>query len=30
VIFLTGSGRFAGLDRIVHLLFTNRARLATA
>src|SRR5262249_4149919 len=30
VIFLTGSGRFAGLDRIVHLLFARRPRLATA
>jgi thiosulfate dehydrogenase [quinone] large subunit len=30
VIFFTGSGRFAGLDRIVHGLFTRRPRLATA
>ena len=30
VILVTGSGRFAGLDRIVHLLFTRRAKLATA
>jgi len=30
VIFLTGSGRFAGLDRFVHLLFARRPRLATA
>jgi thiosulfate dehydrogenase (quinone) large subunit len=28
VIFLTGSGRFAGLDRILHLLFSRRPRLA--
>jgi thiosulfate dehydrogenase [quinone] large subunit len=30
VIFATGSGRFAGLDRILHLLFARRPRLATA
>ncbi|MGE5813202.1 MAG: TQO small subunit DoxD, partial [Acidobacteriota bacterium] len=30
VIFLTGSGRFAGLDRILHALFSRRLRLATA
>ena len=30
VILLTGSGRFAGLDRIVHGLFRRRPRLATA
>jgi thiosulfate dehydrogenase [quinone] large subunit len=30
VIFLTGSGRFAGLDRIVHGLFARRPRLAAA
>jgi thiosulfate dehydrogenase [quinone] large subunit len=30
VIMLTGSGRFAGLDRIVHGLFARRPRLATA
>ena len=30
VILLTGSGRFAGLDRIVHLLFARRHRLAVA
>ena len=30
VIFLTGSGRFAGLDRFVHLLFARRPRLAPA
>jgi thiosulfate dehydrogenase (quinone) large subunit len=33
VILATGSGRFAGLDRILHVLFTRRAqraRLATA
>ena len=30
VIFATGSGRFAGLDRILHGLFTRRPRLATA
>lgn len=30
VILLTGSGRFAGLDRIVHVLFTRRPRLAAA
>jgi thiosulfate dehydrogenase [quinone] large subunit len=30
VIFLTGSGRFAGLDRILHGLFARRPRLAAA
>jgi thiosulfate dehydrogenase [quinone] large subunit len=30
VIFATGSGRFAGLDRIVHGLFARRPPLATA
>jgi thiosulfate dehydrogenase (quinone) large subunit len=30
VILVTGSGRYAGLDRFVHLLFTRRLRLATA
>jgi thiosulfate dehydrogenase [quinone] large subunit len=30
VIFLTGSGRFAGLDRIVHALVDRRPRLAAA
>jgi thiosulfate dehydrogenase [quinone] large subunit len=30
VILLTGSGRFAGLDRLVHLLFARRPRLAAA
>jgi len=30
VIFLTGSGKFAGLDRLVHLAFARRPRLATA
>jgi thiosulfate dehydrogenase (quinone) large subunit len=30
VIFTTGSGRFAGLDRILHGLFGRRPRLATA
>ena len=30
VILVTGSGRFAGLDRILHLLFARRPRLATA
>ena len=30
VIFATGSGRFAGLDRILHGLFARRPRLATA
>ena len=30
VIFATGSGRFAGLDRILHALFTRRPRLAAA
>ena len=28
VILLTGSGRFAGFDRILHVLFTRRPRLA--
>ncbi len=28
VIFVTGSGRFAGLDRILHGLFARRPRLA--
>jgi thiosulfate dehydrogenase (quinone) large subunit len=28
VIFFTGSGRFAGLDRLLHLLFARRPRLA--
>jgi thiosulfate dehydrogenase [quinone] large subunit len=28
VIFLTGSGRFAGFDRILHNLFARRARRA--
>jgi thiosulfate dehydrogenase [quinone] large subunit len=28
VIFLTGSGRFAGVDRIVHGLFVRRPRLS--
>jgi len=27
---VTGSGRFAGLDRILHGLFGRRPRLATA
>jgi thiosulfate dehydrogenase (quinone) large subunit len=30
VIFTTGSGRFAGIDRIVHLVFARRPKLATA
>lgn len=30
VIFATGSGRFAGLDRIVHGLLARRPRLAAA
>ncbi|MBK5295680.1 MAG: DoxX family protein, partial [Vicinamibacteria bacterium] len=30
VIFATGSGRFAGLDRIVHGLLARRPRLAVA
>jgi len=30
VILVTGSGRFAGLDRIVHGLFVRRPKLATA
>jgi len=30
VIFFTGSGRFAGLDRIVHLLVAKRPKLAAA
>jgi thiosulfate dehydrogenase (quinone) large subunit len=30
VILTTGSGRFAGLDRILHGLFARRPRLATA
>jgi thiosulfate dehydrogenase (quinone) large subunit len=30
VIFATGSGRFAGLDRILHGLLGRRPRLATA
>ena len=30
VIFFTGSGRFAGLDRIVRAVFARRPRLATA
>jgi thiosulfate dehydrogenase [quinone] large subunit len=30
VIFLTGSGRFAGVDRLLHGLFARRTRLATA
>jgi thiosulfate dehydrogenase (quinone) large subunit len=30
VILLTGSGRFAGLDRILHGMFARRTRLATA
>jgi thiosulfate dehydrogenase [quinone] large subunit len=29
VVLLTGSGRFAGLDRILHGLFGRRPRLAT-
>jgi thiosulfate dehydrogenase [quinone] large subunit len=30
VILVTGSGRFAGLDGILHLVFSRRPRLATA
>lgn len=30
VILVTGSGRFAGLDRILHRLFARRPRLAAA
>ena len=30
VILVTGSGRFAGLDRILHGMFARRTRLATA
>ena len=30
VILVTGSGRFAGLDRILHALFGRRPRLAAA
>ena len=30
VILVTGSGRFAGLDRIVHLAIRRRPRLAAA
>jgi len=30
VILVSGSGRYAGLDRIVHGLFRRRPRLATA
>ncbi len=30
VIFFTGSGRFAGLDRIVHAALARRPKLATA
>ena len=30
VVLVTGSGRFAGLDRIVHLLLARRPRLAEA
>jgi len=30
VILMTGSGRFAGLDRIVHGVFVRRPRLAAA
>ena len=30
VILVTGSGRFAGLDRILHALFGRRERLAAA
>jgi len=30
VILVTGSGRFAGLDRIIHGMFARRTRLATA
>jgi thiosulfate dehydrogenase [quinone] large subunit len=29
VILMTGSGRFAGLDRILHRIFARRPRLAT-
>ena len=30
VIFATGSGRFAGIDRLLHMLFARRPRLAAA
>jgi hypothetical protein len=30
VILVTGSGRFAGLDRILHGLVARRPRLASA
>jgi thiosulfate dehydrogenase [quinone] large subunit len=30
VILVTGSGRFAGLDGVLHLVFSRRPRLATA
>jgi thiosulfate dehydrogenase [quinone] large subunit len=30
VILVTGSGRFAGFDRIVHILLARRAKLVTA
>ena len=30
VILVTGSGRFAGLDRILHIVFARRPRLAAA
>jgi thiosulfate dehydrogenase [quinone] large subunit len=30
VILVTGSGRFAGLDRILHIIFARRPRLAAA
>jgi len=30
VILVTGSGRFAGLDRLLHGLFSRRSRLAAA
>ena len=30
VIYFTGSGRFAGLDRLVHLFFAKQNRLAVA
>jgi thiosulfate dehydrogenase (quinone) large subunit len=30
VILVTGSGRFAGLDRLLHGLFARRPRIATA
>jgi len=30
VVLVTGSGRFAGLDRIVHGLVGRRPRIATA